>query len=103
MISTVVEGGARSNIWLTYSGGSGDEYLSLLQERQKWLKQQRNLQVGDIVMVLDNQRNAWTMARVLEVIKDKKGLVRIVHIKTPTGTLTRPIHKLSLLLECDVH
>ena len=77
------------------------QYLHLLQERQRWLKPQRNITVDDIVLVLDQPRNAWVMAKVIDVITDKKGLVRIVHIKTPTGVLKRPIHKLCLLLEAD--
>jgi hypothetical protein len=77
------------------------EYLCLLQERHKWLRPQRNIEVGDIVLVIDNPRNAWTMAKVLSVITDTKGLVRIVQVKTPTGILQRPVHKLSLLLEAD--
>jgi hypothetical protein len=77
------------------------EYLHLLQERQKWSKSRRNLEIGDVVLVMDNTRNAWTMAKVLEVMKDKNGSVRIVQVKTPTGVLMRPIHKLSLVLETD--
>ncbi len=77
------------------------EYLNLLQERQKWLQTKRNVAVGDVVLVMDNPRNAWTMAKVIDVTSDKKGLVRIAQIRTPTGTLNRPVHKLSMLLESD--
>ena len=31
------------------------EYISLVQGRQKWLKQQRNLRFGDVVLVVDRQ------------------------------------------------
>ena len=41
------------------------------------------------------------MARVLEVLPDRRGLVRVVKLKTPTSTLERPIHKLVLLFEAD--
>ena len=78
------------------------EYLTLLQQRQKWLKRQRNVQVNDIVLVMDHIKNAWTMAKVIGVTMDKKGFVRIVQLQTPTGKLTRPVHKLSLLLEADI-
>ena len=78
------------------------EYIPLLQKRQKWIKNQRNMQVGDLVLVVDNNpRNLWTMARVSEIHGDDKGLVRAVTVKTRTGTLQRPIHKLVLLLEAD--
>jgi hypothetical protein len=78
-----------------------DEYLHLLQVRQKWVKPTRNLSEGDIVLFVDQTRNAWTLARVLTITKDKKGFVRIVQLKTPTGILQRPIHKLSLILETE--
>ena len=79
------------------------EYLPLLQERQKWLQPQRNVTVGDLVLIMDNTpRNAWTLGRVLSTIPDNKGLVRVVTIKTATSTLQRPIHKLCLVLEADL-
>ena len=77
------------------------EYLHLLQERQKLQAPQRNIAIDDVVMFMDVSRNSWTMARVLDVIKGRRGLVRSVQLKTPTSILTRPIHKLVLLLEAD--
>ena len=79
------------------------EYLACLQERQKWLRPQRNVCVGDLVLIVDNApRNTWVFAKVLEVIKDSKGLARSVKVKPQTGVLERPIHKLCLVLESDV-
>ncbi len=44
------------------------EYLPLLQERQKWTKERRNLVLGDIVLIADSSapRNSWMLGRVLE-------------------------------------
>jgi hypothetical protein len=79
------------------------EYLPTLQARQKWVKPQRNLSVDDIVLVVDSSpRNAWVLGRILEVVKDRKGFVRIVQVKTPTTVLQRPVHKLCLILEADL-
>ena len=79
------------------------EYLPLLQERQKWLKPRRNLTVGDVVLIVDNTttRNSWSMGRIISVLKDKKGLVRIASVQTKTSTLQRPVDKLCVLLEAD--
>ena len=72
----------------------------MLQERQKWLKVHRNAQIGDIVLVADNSpRSTWNMARVIDVQKDKQGLVRVVKIKTKTSVVERPVDKLVLVLE----
>ena len=84
------------------------EYLSSLQSRQKWQKEQRNFKVGDIVLVKDAElfgaRNEWPLARIISVYPSEDGLVRSVtlHVATrdPTGKPTqfkRPISKLVLL------
>ena len=81
------------------------EYLPLLQERQRWNVTRRNLSEGDIVLVVDEDapRGSWPMGRVLEVFKDRSGLVRKAKVKTQSGEYLRPIAKLCLLLEneCD--
>ena len=75
------------------------EYLPTLQIRSKWLKTKENLQVGDIVLMLDETlpRNQWPLARVTEIHTSDDGLVRSVKIKTSSGVYDRPIHKLCLL------
>lgn len=77
------------------------EYIPLLQERQKWSAQKRNLQTGDVVLVVDNTtpRNTWTMGRIIQTLPDSAGLVRRVVLKTKTSTLERPVNKLCLLQE----
>ena len=78
------------------------EYLLTLQQREKWHNPSRCVEVGDIVLIMDNAvRNSWALGRVIETVKDKKGLVRIASIHTATSVLRRPIHKLCLLLEAD--
>jgi hypothetical protein len=77
------------------------EYLPMLQKRQKWLQPSRNLQVGDIVLIVDNTapRSSWLMGKVEQVNTGNQGLVRSAAIKTKTSLLTRPVAKLCLLLE----
>ncbi len=79
------------------------EYLPLLQERQKWKVKTRNFQLGDVVLVVDDNapRNSWIMGKIIETIKDKKGLIRQVKIKTMSTCLARPITKLCRLLEAE--
>jgi hypothetical protein len=80
------------------------EYIPDLQQRQKWLLPQRNLQIGDIVLIADERlpRNFWIMGKVTEVFPDKSGHVRQALVKTKTTTLRRPVNKLCLLLEADL-
>ncbi|XP_041453667.1 uncharacterized protein LOC121406862 [Lytechinus variegatus] len=74
------------------------EYLPTLQHRQKWVKERRNLDVDDVVLVVDDMpRNKWLLGRVVEIYPGKDKLVRSAKVKVVTGELTRPIHKLCLL------
>lgn len=77
------------------------EYLPIMQPRNKWNKVRRNLQPGDLVVIVDNTapRNSWVLGRVLQTQPGSKGLVRSALIKTKTGILQRPVNKLCLILE----
>ena len=79
------------------------EYLPELQERQRWLQLHRNVEIGDIVLVVDNSapRGSWPLGRIVETMPDQQGNVRSVRVKTKGSTLVRPICKLVLLLEGD--
>jgi hypothetical protein len=90
------------------------EVLALWQIRQKWQKPYPNLQVGDIVLVVDEQlpRCQWRLGRIVQVYPSHDSLVRKVKLilgdpglskrgirtKNPTY-LERPIQKLILLWE----
>jgi hypothetical protein len=75
------------------------EYLPSLQQRQKWLDPVRNFEVGDLVLILNENspRYQWPLGIVTDTNKGPDGLVRSVQVRTKTGTYTRPIHKLCLL------
>jgi hypothetical protein len=79
------------------------EYLPTLQLRQKWTKSARNIEVGDVVILMDDNtpRNTWPLGRVTEAFPGSDGLVRSVVIKTKSAVLTRPVHKLCLLEPID--
>ncbi|XP_070855415.1 uncharacterized protein [Drosophila suzukii] len=75
------------------------EYLTSLQQRQKWSNKERNIAVDNVVLVKDSNLPpaAWILARVVEAHPGPDGLVRAVKIKTSTGEMTRPITKLAVL------
>lgn len=92
------------------------EFLHSLQERQKWVHPRRNMQIGDIVLLREDNvpRNSWRMARIEDVYTDEDGLVRKVKLVVGDSSLNvkgervraktvleRPIQKLVLLLKCD--
>ena len=59
------------------------EYLPLLQLRQKWVHPQRNLAVGDVVLVASetSHRSSWSLGRIQEVFPDKRGFVRRAKVR----------------------
>ena len=75
------------------------EYLQQLQSRSKWRSKAPNLQVGDIVLLKPEKtfKCHWPLARVTAVFPGQDGLVRVATVKTATGTLKRPVVKMSLL------
>ena len=90
-----------------------NSYMQLLQVRQKWLRPRRNLEVGDVVVLKEEDlpRNCWKLARISRTYPGTDGLVRKVQIVLATDTLDdrgrqtkpavhleRPIHKLVLLV-----
>ncbi|XP_076035375.1 uncharacterized protein LOC143021652 [Oratosquilla oratoria] len=77
------------------------EYLPCLQERQKWLKVNRDLKEGDVVLMVENNtpRSHWLLAKVMRVIESKDGLIIQVEIARGKILYKRPISKLILLLE----
>ena len=80
------------------------EYLPMLQERQKWIGERRNLEVDDLVLVVDKNipRGRWLLGRCMKVFPGRDGRVRTAEIKTKESSLIRPISKLCLLEEAGV-
>ncbi len=75
------------------------EYLTTLQQRQKWTTKSPNLSTGDVVLIKESNAPpaAWILARIIETYPGQDGLVRAVKLKTPTGETTRPITKIAAL------
>ena len=77
------------------------EYLPTLQERQKWLRQQPNFEVGDLVLMADKNtpRGQWPKAFVEQTFPDSEGIVRQVVVRTADGVYRRDVRKLCMLEE----
>ena len=80
----------------------GAKYLPTLQARRKWTEVRRNLQEGEVVLLLDPNvpRGPWPMARVEKTYPGQDGLVRVVDVKTSKGLFKRPVTKI-VRLEMD--
>ena len=75
------------------------EFLQNLQARQKWLKSERNLVKGDIVLLKEDNplRNSWRLGFVVEAYEDNDGLVRKVkdNLCCPLSTVLEEFSHLS--------
>ena len=80
------------------------EYLTPLTSRTKWQLERPNIQVGDVVLLVDEQqkRSAWPLARVVEAPESNDGKVRKVKLKVvrenETKEYLRPVTKVIPLL-----
>lgn len=82
------------------------EYLRSLREqhRQAGGEQTCHPNIGDIVIVKDENKNRhlWKLGIVSKLIKGKDGIVRGAQLKTTNGSIERPIQLLyHLELTCD--
>lgn len=75
------------------------DYLHTLQVRSKWHKDERNLLIGDLVMVKEpTPPLTWKTARVVEVHPGEDDVVRVATVRDADGNLyKRPAAKLCLL------
>ena len=100
------------------------EYLQQLQRAVKWHRPNKNYEVGDIVLITENDtyQTQWITAKIVAVYPGQDGLVRAVdlqieHITQPEKWINkedflnklkrrstisrRPVSKLSMLLAAD--
>ncbi|XP_017470357.1 PREDICTED: uncharacterized protein LOC108362036 [Rhagoletis zephyria] len=85
----------KRRFWQTWSRS----YLLSLQERNKWQHPQPNVEVGELVVVHEDNAppQQWILGRVTGTIAGQDGKVRVADVQTRTGTIRLPIHKLAVL------
>lgn len=78
------------------------DYLPELTRRGRHYPEQPPLQVGDLVIVCDEQqpRSRWCRGRVVEATPAPDGAVRKATVQTASGTYKRPITRLAKLDVC---
>lgn len=72
--------------------------LQTLTKRTKWFREEKPVEVGDLVLVVnDGRRNDWIRGRVSEVISGSDGRIRQAVVRTARGLLRRSVAKLAVL------
>lgn len=72
------------------------EYLSQLQQRQKWTTQTNNIEPGQVVIIKDDNLPPlkWITAIVEKVHPGVDGKARVATVKTSTGHFKRAVNRL---------
>lgn len=74
------------------------EYVHQLQQRGRWTKECRNVQVDDIVVIQDDTlATNWRLGRVIATHPGTDGHVRVATMKTAGGIVKRTICKVCVL------
>lgn len=85
----------REHFWKRWSR----EYLTEMQVRGKWASKKANVQIGTIVLIKEDNipPQFWRIGRIVKLHPGLDKLVRVVDVKTKSGTYTRPVHRLAPL------
>ncbi|XP_064637050.1 uncharacterized protein LOC135493570 [Lineus longissimus] len=69
------------------------EYLSTLMRRAKWQNAKRQLAVGDVVLLTDQNipRGKWDVAQIIEVYPGDDNIVRNVKVRTKSSEKKRSV------------
>ncbi|GFU06714.1 integrase catalytic domain-containing protein [Trichonephila clavipes] len=78
------------------------EVLHHYQSRPKWKASQSEIQVGNLVLISDDNRPplSWPMARILKLIPGTDGTNRVAILQTGSGLTRRSINKIVVLPVC---
>ena len=77
-----------------------NEYIAILQTRTKWISRKRNLEKGDLVLIVDELHpcETWPLGLVTDTFPSEDGLVRRIRLKTAANKeLERDVRKVVLL------
>ena len=81
------------------------EFLPLLQIRRKWIQDQPNMLVGDLIEIEEIARNEWPIALVTKVFPSEDGRVRKIEVMTAKEgskrRYNRPVTEVVRILSVD--
>ncbi|XP_067209942.1 uncharacterized protein [Linepithema humile] len=82
----------RQNFWRRWHS----EYLHELQEKKKWTVSGKNIALGTIVMLKEDNLPPlqWAIGRVIELHPGPDGITRVVSVRTQGGVFKRAVRNL---------
>lgn len=80
------------NFWVRWS----KEYISELQQRTKWKQQQKNVKVGTVVLIKEDNLppSSWKLGLIIGLHPGHDGIVRVVSVRTERGVTRRALPKI---------
>ena len=75
------------------------EYLQPLMDRNKWTTNSRNLEIGNLIILVSKNLvcSACSTGPIIEIYPGVDGVVSSVKVKTPSNEFVRPTASLCLL------
>lgn len=75
------------------------EYLSSLQQREKWNTPTKPIKLGSVVVIKDQNAHplSWPLGIVEEVYPGKDSIIRTCKVRTASGSYVRPVIRLAPL------
>nr|XP_049694654.1 uncharacterized protein LOC126054199 [Helicoverpa armigera] len=80
------------------------EYLAELQQRTKWRRPDRELKVGDLVILKEDNLPplCWRLGRITKLYQGPDGVSRVADVLTSRGTVKRAVHKFCIIPGDDI-
>lgn len=78
------------------------EWILSLSARKKWRRDQPNLKVGDVVIVMSTEtpRGKWPLGRIIKALPGKDDHVQVIDVQVGKTVYRRPVVKLCPLEQC---
>ena len=74
-----------------------------LVPRTKWRVERRNVRIGDVVTVADENavRGSWAMGRITDVFPGADGKVRNIKVKMSNGVYRYPVSEIAVIYPAE--
>lgn len=75
------------------------EYLHHLQQRSKWMIEENNVKLGNIVLIKEDNLppTHWKIGQIEQLHPGWDGLVKVVTVRTENTRIKRSLAKLAIL------
>ena len=75
------------------------EHITLLNKQTRWFRDQRNFEVGDLVLIYRNNipQSHWPLGQITKVFPSNDNVLQSIEMKRPSSLMIRPTTSLFML------